>query len=90
MRGAVGGGDRREAEDLEQLEAQGNRPFFYFNGPLSKQFIELYLQNEHHISYYNKGENVLKLRLDHEMRGEIFEIVKLQIAQRDTARISVS
>lgn len=45
-------------------QAQGNRLLFYFNSPLSKQFIELDLQNEHHRSYCNKeGNECIKLQI---------------------------
>lgn len=91
MVAAAGDTDRRETEDLKQSDrGLGQQPFFYCNRPLSKQFIDLDLPNEHHVSYYSKEENVLKLRLDYEMKRELFKIVKLQIAQRDRAGISIS
>lgn len=42
----------------------------YFNSSLSKQFIELDLQDERHTYYcYKKEMNVLKLRLDLQDKG---------------------
>lgn len=88
---AAGDNGQRETEDLKQSDrGLGQQPFFYCNSPLNKQFIDLDLPNEHHISYYSKEENVLKLRLNYEMKGELFKIAKLQIAQRDRSGISIS
>lgn len=84
MVGAAGDMDRREAEDLKQSDkGLGQQPPFYCNSSLSKQFIDLDLPNEHHISYYSKEENVLKLRLDYEMKGELFKIVNSQLRETE-------
>lgn len=59
---ALAGGTLRTQSN--PAEAQGNSLLFYFNSPLSKQFIELDLQNEHHRSYCNKEENeCIKLKI---------------------------